>query len=93
MGPELSLSFAITPRIAGKYSGSYSGWLNTIANIIGAIVPIVTGTIVVYYGWPAALTFVAAGAFMGGILWLVVQPDKSFVPDLIPSYTPMKLEK
>jgi hypothetical protein len=26
-------------------------------------------------------------------LWLVVQPDKSFVPDLIPSYTPMKLEK
>ncbi len=93
MGPELSLSFAITPRIAGKYSGSYSGWLNTIANIIGAIVPIVTGTIVVYYGWPAALTFVAAGAFMGGILWLVVQPDKSFVPDLIPSYIPMKLEK
>lgn len=93
MGPELSLSFAITPRMAGKFSGSYSGWLNTIANVVGAIVPIITGYIVSLYGWIPALIFVAAGAFMGGILWLVVQPDKSFVPELIPSYVPVKKQK
>lgn len=93
MGPELTLSFAITPRMGGMYSGSYSGWLNFIANSIGAIVPIVTGLIVAAYSWPAGLTFVALGAFIGGVLWLIVKPDKSFAPNLIPNYTPMVTEK
>ncbi|MDS0256775.1 MFS transporter [Thermoplasmatales archaeon AK] len=88
MGPELTLSFAITTRMGGEYSGSYSGWLNFIANSIGAIVPIVTGLIVAAYNWPAALTFVALGAFIGGVLWLIIKPDKSFAPNLIPNYTP-----
>lgn len=90
MGPELTLSFAIAPRMGGKYSGSYSGWLNFIANSIGAVVPIMTGIIVTVSGWPTALTFVAGGAFLGGILWLIVRPDSSFVPKIISSYIPEK---
>jgi ACS family glucarate transporter-like MFS transporter len=82
-------SWSIANRMGGKYSGTYSGWFNFWGNLIGGLMPFIVTFLASTINWPAALTFLAIVIFSGAIAWLFVKPDKSFVPDIIPSYQPV----
>ncbi|MGC8621947.1 MAG: MFS transporter [Caldisphaera sp.] len=80
--------WSLGANMAPKFSGSYGGFMNTVATSAGIIAPILTTVIATYLGWDSAIAFMGILCIIGAILWLVMKPDKSFVPDLIPSYVP-----
>lgn len=63
---------------------------NWWGNIIGGLAPYIVTYISSIYGWFWGLFYVGICAIIGGILWLVSQPDKSFAPEIIPSYIPKR---
>ena len=65
-----------TSDLSKAYAGSLSGLMNMGANIGGAISPTVTPWIAEHWGWPASLATAALLAFIGGILWLNIDPGK-----------------
>ncbi|BBD73423.1 MFS transporter [Sulfodiicoccus acidiphilus] len=83
-------SWSIANRMGGKYSGSYSAWFNLWGNALGGSMPLIITFVASAVSWVAALTILAVVVFSGGAAWFFVKPDRSFVPELIPSYTPPK---
>lgn len=65
-----------TSDLSKTHAGSLSGLMNMGANIGGAISPTVTPWIAEQWGWPASLATAALLAFIGGILWLNIDPGK-----------------
>ena len=65
-----------TSDLSKAHAGSLSGLMNMGANIGGAISPTVTPWIAEHWGWPASLATAALLAFIGGILWLNIDPGK-----------------
>jgi ACS family glucarate transporter-like MFS transporter len=50
--------------------------MNMGANIGGAVSPTITPWIADQWGWPVSLATAAFIAFLGGILWLNIDPGK-----------------
>jgi len=63
--------------ISGPHAGVATGIMNMLGNLGGlastALVPI----IVEYFGWQAALRLASCLAFLGGLTWLVIRPDRA----------------
>jgi ACS family glucarate transporter-like MFS transporter len=70
-----------TSDLSRAHAGSLSGLMNTGANIGGAISPTVTPWIAEHWGWPASLATAALLAFIGGMLWLNIDPGKGLAQE------------
>lgn len=65
-----------TSDLSKAHAGSLSGLMNMGANIGGTLSPTVTPWIAARWGWGASLGAAALLAFIGGILWLWIDPGK-----------------
>lgn len=65
-----------TSDLSKTHAGSLSGLMNMGANIGGALSPTVTPWIAAQWGWGASLGTAALLAFIGGLLWLWIDPGK-----------------
>jgi MFS transporter, ACS family, glucarate transporter len=68
--------WASTSDLSKAHAGSLSGLMNMGANIGGALSPTVTPWIAHQWGWGASLGTAALLAFIGGILWLWIDPGR-----------------
>jgi MFS transporter, ACS family, glucarate transporter len=80
--------WSLTADIAGSSSGSVSGFMNTGNQIGAAITASLTPWIASRYGWTASFLVAAALCLVGAACWLVVNPEKSLVPQDAPFAPP-----
>lgn len=71
-GLELTVgvSWALTLDVGGVFAGSVSAVMNTFGNIGGALAAVITGYILHWSGWTAAMYVLAALSALGGLLFL-----------------------
>lgn len=62
--------------ISGKHTGTVYGIVGMWAQIGGAVAPTLTPLIADRFGWEAAIHVAALAAFVGGMLWLVIDAGK-----------------
>jgi MFS transporter, ACS family, glucarate transporter len=74
-----SAYWSITADIAGNSSGSVSGLMNMGGQIGGAVTASLTPAIAAAYGWTASFLVAAALCSLGGLAWLLVNPERSLV--------------
>ncbi|MGA9814435.1 MAG: MFS transporter [Terriglobales bacterium] len=72
--------WSVTADIAGKSSGSVSGFMNTGAQIGGAVTASLTPAIAARFGWTASFLVAAGLCLLGAAAWLVVDPTKNLLP-------------
>ena len=65
-----------TTDLSKAHAGSLSGLMNMGANLGGALSPTVTPWIAAQWGWGVSLEAAALIAFIGGLLWLRIDPGK-----------------
>lgn len=77
-GLELTVgvSWAVTLDVGGVYAGSVSAVMNTFGNIGGAIAAVITGYILHWSGWAAAMYVLAALSALGGLLFLRIDASR-----------------
>ena len=68
--------WASTSDLSHTHAGSLSGLMNMGANIGGTLSPTITPWLASQWGWPISLATAALVAFIGGILWLKIDPGK-----------------
>jgi ACS family glucarate transporter-like MFS transporter len=66
--------WSLTADIAGGSAGSVSGFMNTGAQIGGAVTGSLTPWIAVRYGWTASFLVAAALCLLGAVSWVAVDP-------------------
>jgi MFS transporter, ACS family, glucarate transporter len=69
--------WSVTADIAGASAGSVSGFMNTGGQIGGWLTTILTPWIGGHYGWTASFLVAAGLCLLGGMAWLVVDPQKT----------------
>jgi MFS transporter, ACS family, glucarate transporter len=69
--------WSVTADIAGRSSGSVSGFMNTGAQIGGAVTASLTPWIAAHFGWTTSFLVAAALCGAGAAAWLVVDPRRS----------------
>jgi len=67
--------FAVSADIAGEYTGVVSGMMNMGGQIGGACTASFTPLIAAHFGWDMSFLTAAALAFIGGLAWMVVDPN------------------
>ncbi len=72
-----SAYWTLTANIGGKSSGIVSGVMNMGAQIGGVITASSTALIAQSFGWTASFLAASAVAFIGGLIWLLVDPHHS----------------
>lgn len=72
--------WSVTADIAGKSSGTVSGFMNTGAQIGGAVTASLTPAIAARFGWTASFLVAAGLCVLGAAAWLVVDPTKVLLP-------------
>lgn len=77
-GLELTVgvSWALTLDVGGVYAGSVSAVMNTFGNIGGALAAVITGYILHWSGWNAAMYVLAALSALGGLLFLRIDASR-----------------
>jgi MFS transporter, ACS family, glucarate transporter len=65
-----------TSDLSKAHAGTLSGLMNMGANAGGALSPTLTPWLAAHWGWGASLGAAALFAFIGGILWLWIDPGK-----------------
>lgn len=70
-----SCYWSVTADIAGASSGSVSGFMNMGAQIGGAVTATLTPAIAAAYGWTASFITAAVLCAVGGLAWLMVNPN------------------
>jgi ACS family glucarate transporter-like MFS transporter len=68
--------WASTSDLSHTHAGSLSGLMNMGANIGGTLSPTITPWLANQWGWPISLATAAFIAFIGGILWLKIDPGR-----------------
>jgi len=71
--------WSVTADIAGRSSGSVSGFMNTGAQIGGAVTASLTPAIAARFGWTASFLVAAALCLLGALAWLLVDPTRTLV--------------
>jgi len=71
--------WSVTADIADRSSGSVSGFMNTGAQIGGAVTASLTPAIAARFGWTASFLVAAALCFLGALAWLLVDPTRTLV--------------
>jgi ACS family glucarate transporter-like MFS transporter len=74
--------WAVAADIAGEYTGVVSGMMNMGGQIGGACVASLTPLIAAHFGWGASFLTAALLALLGGLAWLLVDPERRLVPAL-----------
>jgi ACS family glucarate transporter-like MFS transporter len=69
-------SWAATIDLAPTHSATVFGIMNTLAQGIGAMAPVLTPWIAQRFGWIRALDVTAAMALAAGCLWFFVHPER-----------------
>jgi MFS transporter, ACS family, glucarate transporter len=77
-----SAYWSITADISGNSSGSVSGLMNMGGQIGGAVTASLTPAIAAAYGWTASFLVAAALCSLGGLTWLLVNPERSLILDV-----------
>jgi len=77
-----SAYWSITADISGNSSGSVSGLMNMGGQIGGAVTASLTPAIAAVYGWTASFLVAAALCSLGGLAWLLVNPERSLILDV-----------
>lgn len=72
-----SCYWSVTADIAGNSSGSVSGLMNMGGQIGGAVTASLTPAIADAYGWTASFLVAAGLCALGGLAWLLVDPQRS----------------
>lgn len=70
-----SCYWSVTADIAGNSSGSVSGLMNMGGQIGGAVTASLTPAIAGAYGWTASFLVAAGLCALGGLAWLLVDPE------------------
>jgi ACS family glucarate transporter-like MFS transporter len=70
-----SAYWALSADIGGKSAGSVSGLINMGCQIGGVITASLTPVIADAFGWTASFLVAAALCFVGGLLWLLIDPS------------------
>ena len=68
--------WASTSDLSHTHAGSLSGLMNMGANIGGTLSPTITPWLADQWGWPISLATAAFIAFIGGMLWLKIDPGR-----------------
>src|SRR5713101_6676615 len=69
--------WSVTADIAGRSAGSVSGFMNTGAQIGGAVTASLTPWIAAHFGWTTSFLVAAALCAVGAAAWLMVDPRRS----------------
>jgi ACS family glucarate transporter-like MFS transporter len=69
-------SWAAAIDLAPSHAATLFGIMNTLAQLVGAIAPVLTPAIAGRLGWTAALDCAALLAALAGILWIFVRPER-----------------
>ena len=69
--------WSVTADIAGRSSGSVSGFMNTGAQIGGAVTAALTPWIAARFGWTTSFLVAAAFCALGAAAWLLVDPRRN----------------
>jgi MFS transporter, ACS family, glucarate transporter len=69
--------WSVSADIAGKASGSVSGFMNTGAQIGGAVTASLTPAIAARFGWAASFLVAAGLCLLGATAWLMVDPTRT----------------
>ncbi|HEX8713256.1 MAG TPA: MFS transporter [Terracidiphilus sp.] len=75
-----SCYWSVTADFAGEFTGPASGAMNMGCQIGGAITASVTPLIAAHFGWISSFLTAAALAVLGGLAWLLVNPDARLEP-------------
>ena len=68
--------WASTSDLSKAHAGALSGFMNTGANVGGALSPSLTPWMADQWGWPIALAAAGAVALVGAVLWLKIDLTK-----------------
>jgi MFS family permease len=70
--------WAVCLDVGHELAGTVSGCMNTWGNVGGALSPLVAGLLVQHFGnWNLPIVLSSGVFFMGALLWLVINPNKS----------------
>lgn len=69
--------WAVSADISGERSGVVSGVMNMGCQIGGAVTASLTPYIAMRFGWVTAFVFAGVLAMAGGVLWLLVDPERA----------------
>lgn len=72
----LASHWATTIDVSEKYAGTVSGLMNLGGNVGGILSPILTPILARKLGWVPALEIAAIIIIAGGMLWLVINPER-----------------
>jgi len=72
--------WSVTADIAGDSAGSASGFMNMGAQFGGALTASLTPAIALHYGWTSSFLIAALLSVVGGIAWLLVDPNRHLMP-------------
>jgi len=67
-------------RLWQRLAGSLSGFMNMGAQAGSALTAVSTPAIAALFGWTASFLTSAAFCVVGGILWLLINPNHAFAP-------------
>lgn len=67
--------WSITADIGDKDAGLVSGFMNMIGQFGGALTAWLTPVIAQHYGWTSSFLTAAVFSVVGGVAWLLVEPD------------------
>jgi ACS family glucarate transporter-like MFS transporter len=71
----------VTADISGKIAGSVSGFMNMGAQLGGALTASLTPAIAQQYGWNASFFVAAVLSVVGGLAWLLVDPNRPVIAE------------
>jgi len=69
--------WSVTADISGRSSGSVSGFMNTGAQVGGAVTASLTPWIAAHFGWTMSFVVAAGLCVLGAGAWLLVDPRRS----------------
>ena len=71
--------WSVTADIAGDSAGSASGFMNMGGQFGGALTASLTPAIAQQYGWTSSFLVAAGLSVVGGIAWLLVDPERRLI--------------
>jgi MFS transporter, ACS family, glucarate transporter len=72
--------WSVTADIAGDSAGAASGFMNMGAQFGGALTASLTPAIAQRYGWTSSFLVAAVLSIVGGLAWLLVDPERRLIP-------------
>jgi ACS family glucarate transporter-like MFS transporter len=71
--------WSVTADISGAFSGFVSGFMNMGGQFGGALTASLTPAIAARFGWTTSFLVAASLGVLGGLLWLLVNPERSLM--------------